>query len=160
LPVGFSHFLPMRKQLLRLLIALLPFAGAAFFSSSCGTARRVTEQSSVRMLCDRVWTFSQTHPEGFTVDVRTMAEPIEGISVAYAETQNSFSRDSLLRVVSHSLSHDGFVGGWRDDATGLYYFDSVRLFPEDSLQAALTFARENAQLAVFVISKGEEIVLE
>ena len=149
----------MRKRLFRLLVALLPFAGVAVLPS-CGPARRVAEQNSVQMLCDRVWTFSLTHPEGFTVEVRTMAEPTEGIAVAYAQTQNSFSREVLPEVVIHSLSHEGYVGGWQDDATGLYYFDSVRLFPEDSLQAALTFARENAQLAVFVISKGEEIVLE
>ena len=116
-------------------------------------------KADVETLSERLWTFSQTHPDGFTVDVRTMAEPTEGISVAYAETQNSFSRESLLKVVSHALTHDGYVGGWKEDASGLYYFDSVRLFPEDSLRAALAFARENHQHAVFVLSTGEEIQL-
>jgi hypothetical protein len=149
----------MRKHVLSLFVIILTLTGFPLFQS-CGTARRtMAVKADVETLSERLWTFSQTHPDGFTVDVRTMAEPTEGISVAYAETQNSFSRESLLKVVSHALTHDGYVGGWKEDASGLYYFDSVRLFPEDSLRAALAFARENHQHAVFVLSTGEEIQL-
>jgi hypothetical protein len=49
------------------------------------------------------------------------------------------------------------VGGWFNAADNLYYFDSTRLFPEDSLDSALRFARENRQMAVFVLSVGKEI---
>ena len=33
---------------------------------------------------DAVWEFSQSHPDGFTLDIRTMTEPTEGIAVSYA----------------------------------------------------------------------------
>lgn len=107
-----------------------------------------------------VWTYSQTHPDGFTLDVRTMSEPTEGISVAYAATQNSHSRDQLPKVISHALSHNGYVGGWLNTSDSLYYFDSDRIFPEDSLSAALRFAKENGQISVFVLSTSTEIMVD
>ena len=123
--------------------------------TSCGTARRLTEST----VADAVWALSEARPEGFTVDISTMTEPVEGISVAYAETQGSCGRDGLEAAVTHATSHDGFVGGWRDSEDGQYYFDSVRLFPEDSLQAAVNFGKANFQKALYVLSTGEEILL-
>ena len=40
---------------------------------------------------------------------------------------------------------------------GMYYFDSIKIFPEDQLEETLEFARENGQIAVYIISTGEEI---
>lgn len=127
---------------------------------SCGTSRNLASGTlSETALTNQIWTYSQSHPEGFTLYISTMTEPTEGVSVAYEATQNSHSKKALKKVVSHSLSHNGYVGGWKESDTGLYYFDSVRLFPEDSLQAAINFALENRQLAIYVISTGEEIDL-
>jgi hypothetical protein len=42
----------------------------------------------------------------------------------------------------------------------LYYFDSDRLFPESDPGAAVSFALENGQLAVYVLSTGEEIRID
>ena len=112
----------------------------------------VTEQTA-----DRVWAFAQSHPDGFTLNVRTMREAREGIAVSYAATQGSVSRSSLNAVVKHALSHEGYVGGWLDGETGLYYFDSTRLFPEDSIVAALLFGLDNGQRSAYVLSSGTEI---
>ena len=122
---------------------------------ACGTPRRLSKAS----LADAVWTFSQTHPDGFTLDIRSLTEPANGISVAYATTQNSHGREALDAVVSHATAHEGFVGGWLDTADSLYYFDSVRLFPEDSLEAAVNFGKANFQKAIYRLSTGEEILL-
>ncbi len=111
---------------------------------------------SAEAIAERLWNFSQFRPDGFTIDVRTLEQPDEGIAVAYAATQGCHSRESLVFVVTHALQHDGYVGGWLDRDSGLYYFDSTRLFPENQLEEALQFARENGQLAVYVISTGEE----
>lgn len=40
---------------------------------------------------------------------------------------------------------------------GSYYFDSVRIFHEDSLEYAIQFGRDNGQIAVFILSKGQEL---
>ena len=117
---------------------------------SCGTAR----------LADRVWSYRETHPEGFTLEINTWKEPQEGISVAYESTQNHHDRADLRRVVRHARSHSGYVGGWRNAEDSLYYFDSVRLFPEDSLEAAISFGKANHQDAVYRLSTGQEIRLE
>ena len=116
---------------------------------SCGTAR----------LSDRVWSYRETHPEGFTLEINTWKEPREGISVAYESTQNHHDRADLRRVVRHARSHSGYVGGWRNAEDSLYYFDSVRLFPEDSLEAAISFGKANHQDAVYRLSTGQEIRL-
>ena len=133
---------------------------------SCGTAgvsQRATDESvrierdNVSVLAGKVLAYGQSHPDGFTLDIRTFAEPADGIAVSYAATQDSHSLRELKKVVRHALRHDGYVGGWYNSSDSLYYFDSTRLFPEDSLGCAIKFARENGQMAVFVLSAGREM---
>lgn len=140
-----------------IIIAQIAIVVALAFSSC---SHRSNEQESAEAIAERIWNLSQFRPDGFTVDVRTMEMPSEGIAVAYAATQGCHSRDGLVAVVRHALEHDGYVGGWYDSESGLYYFDSTRLFPEDQLEEALQFARDNGQLAVYVLSTGEEIRLD
>ena len=125
--------------------------------AACGNSDAATGQDSLTAIADKVWTFSQSHPDGFTIDIRTMTEPKEGIAVSYAETQHSHSRNQLEKVVSHALSHDGYVGGWLNTEDGLYYFDSTKLFPETSLGSAIQFGKENNQQSAFVLSTCTDI---
>ena len=141
-----------------LLIAVLTICGTASFAScSSNDGNATTEQSNITIIADKVWAFSQSHPDGFTVDIRTMTEPTEGIAVSYAATQNSHSRERLDKVVSHALQHEGYVGGWYNREDGLYYFDSTKLFPENDLKAALQFGNENGQYSVFILSTYTDI---
>ena len=99
------------RKLLCFLTVILTFCSSTVLAA-CSNNDTPTEQDSITLISDKVWTFSQSHPDGFTLDIRTMTEPTEGIAVSYAETQNSHSRDQLDKVVSHALCHDGHVGGW------------------------------------------------
>ena len=136
---------------------------ALFLLCSCGTASLSTntsnqiEQRNISQVADKVWAFSQSHPNGFTLNIRTMAEPTEGIAVSYAATQSSHSRAQLDKVVNHAFQNSGYVGGWYNKENGLYYFDSTRLFPEDSLQEAIRFGEENGQQSVYIQSSSTEI---
>lgn len=141
----------MRSFIQRVVVLLA--LGAAL--AACGPAR-----GSVASLADQLWEYSLDHPDGFTLEIGSMTEAAEGIAVAYAATQGSHSRNSLPSVIRHAYRHDGYIGGWLDTGSGLYYFDSVRLFPENQLQEALTFAYLNGQLAVYILSTGEEISLQ
>ncbi len=125
---------------------------------SCGTARHAVQQTDVT-LADSLWTFSQIHPDGFTLDVSNWSEPSTGIAVAYETTRSCHDRKCLDNVIIHAQSHDGYVGGWYNSADSLFYFDSVRLFPEDSLSAAINFGKANHQEAIYKLSSGEEICL-
>ena len=131
----------------------------ALMLSSCFSSKHIATAHN-ETTADQVWNYSLSHPDGFTIDIRTMTEPTEGISVAYAATQGCHSREALDSVVNHALKHNGFVGGWLDTTDSLYYFDSTRIFPEDSLEAAKKFGVENGQIAIFVISEGREIRLD
>ena len=152
------------------LIAVLSICGTASFASCASNDGNATEQSEITVIADKVWAFSQTHPDGFTINIRTMTEPTEGIAVSYAATQNSYScvpsvaselsssvRDQLDKVVSHALQHEGYVGGWYNGEDGLYYFDSTKLFPENDLKGAIQFGKENGQYSVFILSTYTEI---
>ena len=152
------------------LIAVLTICGTASFASCSSNEDNATEQSIITNIADKVWSFSQSHPDGFTIDIRTMTEPTEGIAVSYAATQNSHScvplvaseqsssaRDQLDKVVSHALQHEGYVGGWYNSEDGLYYFDSTKLFPENDLKGALQFGKENGQHSVFILSTYTDI---
>ena len=140
--------------------ALVVGLGVSVTACSNDDDDEVDETEQVTKIANAVWAFSQTHPDGFTLNINTMKEPTEGISVAYAATQGSHSRSSLDAVVKHALKNNGYVGGWLDTTDGLYYFDSVRLFPEDQLEEALIFAEENEQIVIYVISTGTEIRLD
>ena len=125
---------------------------------SCGTARRTPSQSPVT-LADSIWVFSQSRPDGFTLNINSWKEPKKGITVAYESTQNRHDKADLDFVVNHAKSHNGYVGGWLNSEDGLYYFDSVRLFPEDSLKAAINFGKANHQDAIYKLSSKQEILL-
>ena len=154
--IGILSQIVMRKRFFfwTILAVLCVFLQTACFNGKLVTTTRV--ESAV----ERVWAYSQSHPDGFTLNLRTMTEPTAGISVAYSATQGCHSREALNSVVSHAMKHNGFVGGWFDTADSLYYFDSTRLFPEDSLDAAKRFGIENGQIAIFIISEGKEIRLQ
>ena len=152
------------------LIVVLTICGTVSFASCSSNEGNATEQSNITTIADKVWAFSQTHPDGFTIDIRTMTEPTEGIAVSYAATQNSHScvplvaseqsssvRDQLNKVVSHALQHEGYVGGWYNSEDGLYYFDSTKLFPENDLKGAIQFGKENGQHSVFILSAYTDI---
>ena len=147
------------RRKLQTLAILLSLCSSTVLAA-CGGDDSPAEPDSVTTIAGKVWDFSQTHPDGFTLDIRTMTEPTEGIAVSYAETQGSHSRDELGRVVSHALSHDGFVGGWLNTGNGLYYFDSTKLFPENSLKDAIRFGKENGQHSVFILSTCTDIPLD
>lgn len=126
---------------------------------SCGTVRHTTSRSEMTLV-DSLWTFSQSRPDGFTLYLATWEEPVQGISVAYEDTQGRHNRSGLEFVIGHSQSHEGYVGGWFNSQDSLYYFDSVRLFPEDSLAAAIRFGKAHHQEAIYILSSGKEVRLE
>ena len=102
----------MLSAAIRPLVLTMVFCGASVFTACSSNDDNPAGQTDVSAISDKVWAYSQTHPDGFTLDIRTMTEPTEGITVSYAATQNSHSRDQLDMVVSHALQHEGYVGGW------------------------------------------------
>ena len=150
----------LEKYRIGLLLAILTICGTASFASCSSNEDNATEQSNITTIADKVWAFSQTHPDGFTIDIRTMTEPTEGIAVSYAATQNSHSRDQLDKVVRHALQHEGYVGGWFNSEDNLYYFNSTKLFPENDLKGAIQFGKENGQFSVFILSTYTNIPID
>jgi uncharacterized membrane protein YsdA (DUF1294 family) len=141
-------------------LVLLCSCGTAGVSQRASDENARIERDNVSVLARKVLAYGQSHPDGFTLDIRTFAEPAEGIAVSYAATQDSHSLRELKKVVRHALRHYGYVGSWYNSSDSLYDFDSTRLFPEDSLGCAIKFARENGQMAVFVLSEAREIPIE
>ena len=150
----------MKKHILRANVLTTMLLVSTFLLSSCYSHSKLVGGQSVKAVADSVWAYSIRHPDGFTMNLVTMTEPSEGVVVAYAATQGCHSRKQLGRVVRHAVRHDGYVGGWLDTSDSLYYFDSSRLFPEDSLAAAIRFGIENGQIAIFVLSEGREVRLD
>lgn len=153
----------MRK--LYVLIAALLIAATVV--SSCGSASKTTETTSKENVVrtpstvrNRILSMGRSHPEGFTLDVHTMEEPKTGIAVAYSETKGIRGGRDIYKVTAHAYSHDGYVGGWKDKESGNYYYESVKLFPEDNLEEAMNFARENGQKSVYILSSETEVPVQ
>lgn len=140
-------------------ISLLLMLSSISVLASCSHDDNLAYRKSITEIADQVWMFSQSHPDGFTLNIHNMTCPTEGIAVSYAATQNSHSREQLEYVVHHALQHDGYVGGWYNPDDGLYYFDSTRLFPEESFAAAIQFGKENGQTSLFILSSSTDIPL-
>lgn len=149
-----------RKITFALLLTILAISGMFGCATYTSCSDNAAGLSDVSKLAEQLWTYSRSHPDGFTIDIRDMSEPAEGIAVSYAATQGSHSRDQLDDVIRHALEHDGYVGGWYNDDDGLYYFDSSRLFPEDSLSTAVKFGQENRQHSIFVLSNHLSVPLD
>ena len=153
-----DRFLRIRTNLWLLGVVLALCVGTAV--SACGNINTPSRQATITATADKVWAFIQTHPDGFTLDIRSMTEPTEGIAVSYAATQDSHSREQLNAVVGHALEHEGYVGGWFNSDDGLYYFDSTRLFPESELRNALQFGKENGQRSAFILSTFTDVPID
>ena len=147
------------KILLGVLVVILSLFCTEVLPTLSVGSTSVVQPDSITAIADRVWTFSRSRPDGFTLDIRTMTEPTQGIAVSYAATQHSHLREQLDTVVRHALQHDGYVGGWYDSIQGKYCFDSTRLFPENKLSDALQFAKDNGQFSVYILSTSTEIPL-
>lgn len=108
-------------------------------------------------LIDSVWEYAKNNPNGFTLNIETKKAITFGISVAYKETQDSFGKESLEKVIRHALENFKTVGGWQDDEN--YYFDSVKIFKNSELNQAIEFGKENDQIAIFDLTNLKEIRL-
>ena len=139
----------------KLILSIASLLAAIITFAQTGQAQAQTKPNLTdKELYNAVWAMGQMYPDGFTLNINTMRQPTEGIVVSYAATQNSFDRKSIPNVVKHAREHKGYVGGWLNPENGKYYFDSNRIFPEDSLAAAVQFARDNGQHTVYIASKG------
>ena len=111
----------------------------------------------MKQLIDGVWEYSLINPNGFTLNIETLKPVKYGISVAYQETQDSFGKESLNKVINHALEHSKTVGGWFDTESGRYYFDSVKIFKNSEIDKAIEFAKNHNQLAIYDLTNIKEI---
>ncbi|MBP5517686.1 MAG: nucleoside hydrolase [Bacteroidales bacterium] len=135
-------------------MAILPAGISAQNNAQNNTQNNTQNRLTDKELYNAIWAMGQMYPDGFTLDISTMRQPTEGIVVSYVATQNSFDKKSIPNVVKHARANNNVVGGWYNPENGKYYFDSNRIFPEDSLAAAVQFARDNDQHTVYIASKG------
>lgn len=129
---------------------------------SCGIPRQALQATpNEDELVEYIWSFKDSHPEGFTLSLITLTEPKEGISVAYETyVTPSDSKEYLKAIIAYAMSHDGYIGGWLDSRDSTYCFDAVKIFPEDRMDEAKQFAIDNNQAAYYVLSTSEEIWVE
>ena len=101
---------------------------------------------------------AMNNPYGFTYDISTFTPVTSGFTVAYKETQDSFERVGLEKVIdfSQQLDHQ-LVGGWLNEKNGLYYYDSIKLFKNKD--DAIAFGLDNQQIAIFNLDTLTEIKL-
>ena len=103
--------------------------------------------------------YAKDNPEGFTLDINSMKPVKFGICVAYIETQNCHGEDGIKKAIEHARLHNNIVGGWLDEGGMLYYFDSVKVFPNKQMKEAIDFAKTNKQYAIFDLTNLKEIIL-
>ena len=61
------------KKMIPIQILLL---SSALLLTSCHSNRQLVGMGSVKDLTDSIWTYGISHPDGFTLDINTMTEPV------------------------------------------------------------------------------------
>ena len=103
-------------------------------------------------MLNRIKRLRAANPYGFTVRLPNLEPVTEGISVAYAATQDSHTDRELAACLAHAQAHDQVIGGWLD-TDGMFYYDSVRIFTD--LEAAKQWGRSEGQIAIYDITAGQ-----
>ena len=129
--------------------------------NSCGSKQGGAASIDYDKLIDRI----ASSPDGFTLDVRNVEQPEDGIMVS--EFQNDSVRSmrinaATIRTASSAIKvrefidnnsdlllgrSDRFLGGWLDGDD--FYFDVATRFEPKDAEKALETGRESGQLAVF-----------
>lgn len=104
-------------------------------------------------------TIASANKDGYTVDAATLQPVTTGYAVAVADTQNSFDREGLAKVIRYVEDHPevNAFGGWYDREGGQYYYDATIIVHD--LDQALELGRSNGQLAIFDLTNCKEIRL-
>lgn len=110
-------------------------------------------------LCTALTAIAAMSPEGFTVDSKTLQPVTAGYCVACKETQNSFGRAGLEKVIDFVTSTAGVnaFGGWYDNESGFFYWDATIVLQDKD--EAIRLGRLNGQIAIFDLYNLEEIRL-
>ncbi|HML64660.1 MAG TPA: hypothetical protein PKC55_07515 [Dysgonomonas sp.] len=111
----------------------------------------------MKHLINAIEKIAKENPDGFTVTVPNLENVTSGYIAAYLETQNSFNREGLEKVINHSLENGQTVGGWLDTESNLFYYDSCKVFETKS--EAVEFGKQNQQIAIFDLNNLKEIRL-
>lgn len=129
--------------------------------NSCGSGQGGADSIDYDKLIDRI----ASSPDGFTLDVRNVEQPEDGIMVS--EFQNDSVRSmrinaATIRTASAAIKvrefisnnsdlllgrSDRFLGGWLDGDD--FYFDVATRFEPKDAEKALETGRKSGQLAVF-----------
>lgn len=98
---------------------------------------------------------AQEYPDGFTVELPDLKPVTKGWAIAYPETQDGFGPEGCRAAVMHAMSHGRIVGGWKDEETGKFYFDSVRIMDDET--QAFGFMVEGDQIEMYEIHTGRYV---
>ena len=135
------------------IILLLPL----FFQ---GCIESVNDNDWIGSIRNSVWTYGTNNPDGFVISIINWLEPQQGICVCYEDYCNCTDYDVLYDIVTQAFVADGYIRGRKDPSSGLMTYDSVKLYSENDMTGALSFARENNQKTVYIISTGTTTSVE
>ena len=112
-----------------LLITVLTIYGTAGFASCSSNEGNSTEQSNITNIADKVWAYSQTHPDGFTINISTMTKPAEGIAVGYIPVGGK-----VAKIIERGTILFGTTGDYRPlsfcQADGTYWGFGIEVAKE------------------------------
>lgn len=98
-----------------------------------------------------VWQIARQNPKGFTVTLPDCKPVRSGYCIGHKETQNSFGKRGLKKVIEHSLRTTKVIGGWKG-YNGRFYFDTV-IVETDGMKA-IDLKDEHRQQAIYHLDTG------
>lgn len=105
----------------------------------------------------KVKAFAKANQNGFTISLLDFSPPKSGFCVAMNLTQDHFGDEGLKKVIEIAKNSTFVVGGWFNKEEELFYYDCVMIVQDK--ETAIKLGKANKQLAIFDLTKGEEIKL-
>lgn len=103
--------------------------------------------------------YAKNHKEGFTIYIDSFKihelKPDQTIRYAIALTNNDNKHKVKMLLNGINKNYKGFIGGWMDKDTNIYYIDSVTI--NRNLSKSIILAKKYNQKAIYDLWKNKEI---
>jgi hypothetical protein len=107
----------------------------------------------------KLYKYINKHQDGFTVYIDSFKihelKPDQTIRYAIALTNNDNKHKVKMILKGLNKEFKGFIGGWMDKDTNIYYIDLVTI--EKNLSKSIILAKKYNQKAIYDLWKEKEI---
>ena len=99
------------------------------------------------------------NPDGFTISWDMTEQPVTGYAVALPN-KGHHGTVGFLTALALAIEKTAYFGGWMDKNSGIWYWDTVEVYPLGQLEAAMKAGKRGGEIAIYDIGNAVDIRLK